>query len=100
MMIESNGPVIIEFTMYTAMSAEQVKCEGSATVCACMWLPPSEGMHTVCPAQDGRVRYKEFCDLMESAYNEPDLEKKPTTTVVRPLRGHLSRVSSVRAMYT
>jgi Ca2+-binding EF-hand superfamily protein len=40
---------------------------------------------------DGRVRYKEFCDMMENAYNEPDLEKKPTTTVHRPLRGHLSR---------
>ena len=53
-------------------------------------------IHAVCPAQDGRVRYKEFCDLMESAYNEPELEKKPTTTVVRPLRGHLSRVSRVR----
>lgn len=39
--------------------------------------------------------YKEFCDLMENAYNEPELEKKPTTTVVRPLRGHLSRVSRV-----
>ena len=30
--------------------------------------------------------------MMENAYNEPDLEKKPTTSVYRPLRGHLSRV--------
>ena len=27
-----------------------------------------------------------------TAYNVPDLEKKPTATVSRPLRGHLSRV--------
>jgi Ca2+-binding EF-hand superfamily protein len=46
---------------------------------------------------DGRVRYKDFCDLMENAYNEPDLERKPTTTVYRPLRGHLSRRLNVLA---
>lgn len=40
---------------------------------------------------DGRVRYKEFCDLMENAYNVPELEKKPTATIHRPLKGHLSR---------
>ena len=51
--------------------------------------------HCVCTIQDGRVRYKDFCDLMENAYNEPDLERKPTTTVHRPLRGHLSRVCTL-----
>ena len=30
-----------------------------------------------------------------AAYNVPDLEKKPTATVSRPLRGHLSRVTSL-----
>ena len=30
--------------------------------------------------------------MMENAYNEPYLETKPTTSVYRPLRGHLSRV--------
>ncbi|XP_077982704.1 uncharacterized protein LOC144438104 [Glandiceps talaboti] len=41
--------------------------------------------------KDGRVRYKEFCDLMESAFNDPDLEKKPTMEVKRPPLGALSR---------
>ncbi|XP_070544504.1 uncharacterized protein [Ptychodera flava] len=40
---------------------------------------------------DGRVRYKEFCDMMENAFNEPNLEKKPTTEVKRPPLGALSR---------
>ncbi|XP_013383058.1 uncharacterized protein LOC106153608 [Lingula anatina] len=40
---------------------------------------------------DGRVRYKEFCDMMENAFNIPDLDKKPTESVVRPPRGALSR---------
>ncbi|XP_072165025.1 uncharacterized protein [Diadema setosum] len=40
---------------------------------------------------DGRVHYKEFCDLMENAFNDPHLEKKPTTDVYRPRRGELSR---------
>nr|XP_054773761.1 uncharacterized protein LOC129281858 [Lytechinus pictus] len=40
---------------------------------------------------DGRVHYKEFCDLMENAFNDPNLEKKPTTEVYRPRRGELSR---------
>ncbi|KAL5019414.1 hypothetical protein ScPMuIL_005136 [Solemya velum] len=40
---------------------------------------------------DGRVLYKEFCDVMENAFNIPDLEKKPLQTVVRPPRGVLSR---------
>ncbi|XP_002741846.1 uncharacterized protein LOC100373451 [Saccoglossus kowalevskii] len=40
---------------------------------------------------DGRVRYKEFCDLMENAFNEPGLEKNPTLDVQRPAKGALSR---------
>ncbi|KAK3798859.1 hypothetical protein RRG08_050238 [Elysia crispata] len=40
---------------------------------------------------DGRIQYKEFCDAMENAFNIPDLEKKPTESVQRPLRGTLSR---------
>ncbi|XP_074647534.1 uncharacterized protein LOC141903328 [Tubulanus polymorphus] len=40
---------------------------------------------------DGRVRYKEFCDYMENAFNVPNLEKNPTTEVVRPPRGALGR---------
>ncbi|XP_062506736.1 uncharacterized protein LOC134183259 [Corticium candelabrum] len=39
---------------------------------------------------DGRVKYREFCDAMENAFNEPELEKKPTHEVVRPLRGVLA----------
>jgi Ca2+-binding EF-hand superfamily protein len=38
---------------------------------------------------DGNVKYKAFCDIMENAYTEADLEKKPTQTIERPLRGHL-----------
>lgn len=40
---------------------------------------------------DGRVRYKEFCDMMENAFNVPDLEKKPTQEMSRPPRGALAR---------
>ncbi|XP_064617922.1 uncharacterized protein LOC135482031 [Liolophura sinensis] len=40
---------------------------------------------------DGRVAYKDFCDIMENAFNTPHLEKKPTHTVTRPLRGALTR---------
>merc|ERR1719193_1929300 len=40
---------------------------------------------------DGRVRYKEFCELMENAFNEPHLDKKPETRVYRPPQGQLSR---------
>ena len=42
--------------------------------------------------EDGRVWYEGFCDMMENAYNVPNLEKNPTTSVYRPPRGHLSRV--------
>lgn len=42
-------------------------------------------------ADDGRVKYKEFCDMMENAFNIPDLDKKPTESVVRPPRGALQR---------
>jgi len=40
---------------------------------------------------DGRVKYKEFCDMMENAFNIPDLEKKPTMQVIRPPEGVLGR---------
>ena len=40
-----------------------------------------------------RVRYKEFCDMLENAFTIPDLEKKPTTEVVRPPEGALGRVN-------
>ncbi|KAK3583614.1 hypothetical protein CHS0354_039437 [Potamilus streckersoni] len=40
---------------------------------------------------DGRVKYKEFCDMMENAFNIPDLEKKPLQDVVRPVKGALHR---------
>ena len=40
---------------------------------------------------DGRVQYKEFCDMMENAFNVPDLEKKPTLEVTRPPEGVLGR---------
>ncbi|KAL4239473.1 hypothetical protein ACF0H5_000288 [Mactra antiquata] len=40
---------------------------------------------------DGRVKYKEFCDIMENAFTIPDLEKKPLQNVVRPVKGALSR---------
>lgn len=40
---------------------------------------------------DGRVQYKEFCDMMENAFNVPDLEKKPTLEVTRPPDGLLGR---------
>lgn len=41
--------------------------------------------------EDGRVRYKEFCHLMENAFNVPDLEKKPTVDVFRPPIGALAK---------
>lgn len=41
---------------------------------------------------DGRVYYKEFVDIMENAFNIPELEKKPLIQVVRPGRGLLSKV--------
>ncbi|KAK2184430.1 hypothetical protein NP493_266g02009 [Ridgeia piscesae] len=40
---------------------------------------------------DGRVQYKEFCDMLEHAFNVPELEKKPTIDVVRPPAGALGR---------
>lgn len=40
---------------------------------------------------DGRVQYKEFCDMMENAFNIPDLDKKPLQSVTRPVKGALSR---------
>ena len=41
---------------------------------------------------DGRVRYRDFCHVMENAFNEADLEKRPTQVVVRPLKGTLAWV--------
>ncbi|CAD5122359.1 DgyrCDS10796 [Dimorphilus gyrociliatus] len=40
---------------------------------------------------DGRVGYKEFVDVLENVFNEPDLEKKPLLTVHRPPTGALGR---------
>lgn len=40
---------------------------------------------------DDRVCYKEFCDIMESTFNVPGLEKHPTVHPVRPPRGALTR---------
>ena len=40
---------------------------------------------------DDRVCYKEFCDVMESTFNVPGLEKHPTVHPVRPPRGALTR---------
>ncbi|WAQ95285.1 hypothetical protein MAR_027975 [Mya arenaria] len=34
---------------------------------------------------DGRVKYKEFCDIMENAFTIPDLEKKPLQSGLTPL---------------
>jgi len=42
--------------------------------------------------EDGRVRYKEFCHLMENAFNVPDLEKRPTADVYRPPIGALAKM--------
>eukprot|EP00731_Ephydatia_muelleri_P005665 Em0002g1841a len=42
-------------------------------------------------APDGRVRYNQFCQFMENAYNVPELEKAPTQNVERPLKGHLHK---------
>ncbi len=47
---------------------------------------------------DGRVYYKEFVDSMESAFNIPELEKKPLTQVIRPGQGLLSRVGSINLL--
>jgi len=42
--------------------------------------------------EDDRVRYKEFCHLMENAFNIPDLEKHPTADVYRPPIGALAKM--------
>ncbi|XP_073251609.1 uncharacterized protein [Porites lutea] len=44
---------------------------------------------------DGRVRYKEFCDIMENAFTVPDLEKKPTADVYRPPTGALTKAPNL-----
>lgn len=49
--------------------------------------------------EDGRVRYKEFCDMMENAFTEPELEKKPTTQTYRPSTGALMKVPNTLSEY-
>lgn len=44
---------------------------------------------------NGRVRYKEFCDIMENAFTVPDLEKKPTADVYRPPMGALTKAPNL-----
>ena len=43
-----------------------------------------------CP--DGSVDYREFCEMLENAFNVPQLDKKPTQDVARPPTGALGRV--------
>ncbi|XP_067876442.1 uncharacterized protein [Heterodontus francisci] len=43
---------------------------------------------------DGKVRYHDFCDVMEHAYNIPHLEKYPTAEVCRPARGTLFQLGA------
>ncbi|XP_051897298.1 uncharacterized protein LOC127584565 [Pristis pectinata] len=40
-------------------------------------------------APDGKVRYRDFCDVMEHAFNIPHLEKYPRAEVCRPPNGTL-----------
>jgi hypothetical protein len=42
---------------------------------------------------DGRCYYKAFTDLIDNAFNIPELEKKPTIQVHRPPSGLLGKVS-------
>jgi hypothetical protein len=42
---------------------------------------------------DGRCHYKVFTDLIDNAFNIPELEKKPTMHMQRPSSGLLGRVS-------
>lgn len=57
-------------------------------------LVPEEGERIVgfyrCP--DGSVDYREFCEMLENAFNIPHLDKKPTQAVARPPTGALGRV--------
>jgi len=57
-------------------------------------LVPEDGERIVgfyrCP--DGSVDYREFCDMLENAFNIPHLDKKPTQDVARPPTGALGRV--------
>ena len=41
---------------------------------------------------DGSVDYREFCEMLENAFNIPHLDKKPTQAVARPPTGALGRV--------
>jgi len=57
-------------------------------------LVPENGERIVgfyrCP--DGSVNYREFCEMLENAFNIPHLDKKPTQSVARPPTGALGRV--------
>ena len=41
---------------------------------------------------DGSVDYREFCAMLENAFNVPALDKKPCQDVARPPTGALGRV--------
>ncbi|XP_078391762.1 uncharacterized protein LOC144674143 isoform X1 [Cetorhinus maximus] len=43
---------------------------------------------------DGKVRYHDFCNVMEHAYNVPHLDKYPTAEVCRPPRGTLFQLGA------
>ncbi|XP_069741796.1 EF-hand calcium-binding domain-containing protein 6-like [Narcine bancroftii] len=43
---------------------------------------------------DGKVRYRDFCDLMEHAFNIPHLEKYPRAEVCRPPNGSLFKLGT------
>ncbi|EDO33216.1 predicted protein [Nematostella vectensis] len=45
--------------------------------------------------EDGRVRYQEFCDLMENAFTVPELEKKTTADAYRPPVGALAQAPNL-----
>ncbi|XP_065652485.1 uncharacterized protein LOC100202524 isoform X2 [Hydra vulgaris] len=42
-------------------------------------------------SDDGRVRYREFCHVVENAFNVPELEKNPSLNVYRPPVGALAQ---------
>ncbi|XP_055517833.1 uncharacterized protein LOC129713013 [Leucoraja erinacea] len=43
---------------------------------------------------DGKVRYRDFCDVMEHAYNIPHLEKYPRAEVYKPPSGSLFKLGT------
>ena len=64
-----------------------------------MHIINSNAVQVVCPTCTKYFGHKIFAIyiafILLTAYNVPDLEKKPTATVSRPLRGHLSRVTTL-----